>query len=167
MYIFFVCSFETFCWTSCLCWFWINKWWVLKNFLRILLNMLASKEALKSWYWLFCWICLRLSCRFWVINSWLRSFASSYSGCSASCSTRSSIVSTRWSHNYARSSTRIKLTSFKTRRRDLNWSGSKIFQVGLRSWTHYLLYAFVQKQILPILLYLRATIGPSDNYYYL
>ena len=90
---------------------------------------------LLSLYWSFCWIYLDLSCRCWVINSWPHSLASSYSGCSACCCTWSSIVSIRWSHNYAKPSTRIKSTSFKTRRQDLNWSGSKIFQVGLRSRT--------------------------------
>ena len=70
--------------------------------------MYASKETLSSLYWLFCWICLHVSCRYWVINSWPLSLASLYSGCSAYCCTRSSIVCTRWSHNYAKPSTKIK-----------------------------------------------------------
>ena len=92
--------------------------------------MFISKETSSSSYWSFCWTCLDLSCHYWVIRCWPHFSGWSYLACSACYCTRSSTVCTRWFQIYAKLSTRIKpKSSFKTRRRDLNWSGSKSFKL--------------------------------------
>ena len=92
--------------------------------------MFISKETLNSSYWSFCWICLDLSCHYWVIRCWPHFLGWSYLACLACYCTRSSTVCTSWFQIYAKLSTRIKpKSSFKTRRGDLNWSGSKSFKL--------------------------------------